>query len=486
MKINKKLFKKDYFISWSIRKKFAELYRRCYRYCVLEKLEHEFDQYGYIKKEHRYANLDDLEPRFSGNVDNVSRLIAEIRGLNYSLYDIDYAKQNKYYNPHKLMDAKFPHVHWAYYCMKHGYTPQQREEYYTNQIKYFSGNKTKSDLFITVEFPKIYHKKWTGINFMIKKAEELLRSYGETNLIGDTHKHKIVFFTGSGISKESGIPTFRDSDGLWEQYPVELVASANGYYQDPLFVNDFYNKLRQKYNKDDIKPNSAHTNIVKLASPKINEWNEDYKIKSDNREREIVIITQNVDDLHERAIQEIANKYKLNVNDFNIKIIHLHGELMTMCSEGDVTDTKYHVQLPYNGKLELPVNTRVKDIFTPVNVINEDKKNKEKKILIKETEENWEKHKDKLMRPYVVFFGEDVPKINDAIREIEDCDAFVVIGTSLQVYPAANLINYVPIGSSIVYIDPTPQDSWNDIQQIKTTATTGMDILLKNWLDYVK
>ena len=117
-------------------------------------------------------------------------------------------------------------------------------------------------------------------------------------------KKKIVFFTGSGISQESGIPTFRDNDGLWEQYPVQMVASSMGWCSDPEFVNEFYNKLREKYNNENIKPNSAHIDITKLSD-----------------EYEVVVITQNVDDLHERAIKE---------NNKNIKVIHLHGELNKM------------------------------------------------------------------------------------------------------------------------------------------------------------
>lgn len=486
--INKKLFKEDYFLAWKIRKKLVEIYKRCYSYCVKNNLEHNFDQYGYIKKESRYITIDELEPLFS-MVEHVSLHIAEIRGLQDKMLDRDKTELPKNYNPN-LMNAMFPHVHWAYYCMKHDLTKDERLKYYNNMISKHS--EYQRFIYTNVEFPKIYHRKWKGIDFLVRKAEELLKSYGETDLITGSNKHKIVFFTGSGISQESGIPTFRDNDGLWEQYPVEMVASAHGWYSDPMFVNEFFNKIRQKYVQLDsngepgIVPNSAHKNIARLGYK--NQWN-DY-------DNEVVIITQNVDDLHEKAVEHVKieldlykkpNEKEEPTEKLSVKVIHLHGELMKMCADGYKENKKYHVQLPYNGSLEFPVYAKVKDIFHPINVSYEDNENKDGKILINEIKENWDMVKDKLMRPYVVFFGEDVPNMGQAISEVETCDAFIIIGTSLQVYPAANLIEYVPQSSPIIYIDPNPTTNGNPkIQVIKEPATSGMTELLNNWKKYVQ
>ena len=469
--IRKDLFKKDYFTSWKIRKKFVELYKRCQKYCVDNNIEHSFDQYGYIKKENRYITVDELEPLFSMKVENVSKLIAEIRGLQDTMFDADYAITNPYYNP-KLMDAKYPHVHWAYHCVKFNLSKEERDTYYRNQIVYLNDKNSqyKEYLFRYVQYPKIYHRKWHGIEYMIQKAEELLKSYGEYDLIGEANKRKIVFFTGSGISKESGIPTFRDSDGLWEQYPVDMVASSSGWVSDPLFVNGFYNTLRKKYaglNSDGestITPNNAHKNIVKLANKDTNIWN------TYSKDLEIVIITQNVDNLHEQAIEEIKQQYNLNDNDLNIKVIHLHGELMKMCSSGDKENKKYHINLPYNDSLEFPVGAKVKDIFPEPE--NDDS--------------DWTYNKDKLIRPYIVFFGEDVPNMNLAISEVETCDTLVVIGTSLNVYPAASLLEHASVGTPIIYIDPNPMTDWYDIKKIAKPASSGLTELLTNWKEYVE
>lgn len=255
-------------------------------------------------------------------------------------------------------------------------------------------------------------------------------------------KKKIVFFTGSGISSESGIPTFRDNDGLWEQYPVQMVASAHGYWSDPEFVNGFYNELREKYNGEDIKPCSAHLDISKFT--------DDY---------DVTVITQNVDDLHEQAFKQ---------NNKNVKVIHLHGELNKMCADGRINDEKYHITLPYNGELNLKPDTRVKDIFP---------------------DETDEKIREMRMRPFIVFFGEDVPNMSKAIDEVKSCDIFVVIGTSLQVYPAASLLEYVQFDNPIIYIDPKPHtpevNVIGDLNIIQKTASDGMKDLLENWNKYI-
>ena len=507
--LNYELFKKDYFTAWEVRNRLVRIYKNCYRYCIQNDIEHNFDQYGYIKKDKRYISVDEIEAQFGLNVKDVPKMIEEIRKMNDEMRTRD-LHFGIGYRP-DLMNAMYPHVHWAYHCAnnpdKYG-TPELREKYYCEQNMSRSQHKRKK--FIEVEFPKIYHRKWDGsdcehldendkskhlkgLDYMIFKAEELLEHYGETCLIGGSNKRKIVFFTGSGISKESGISTFRDKDGLWEQYPVQMVASAYGWYMDPIFVNEFYNELRKKYVSPDINgnskitPNSAHKNIIRLAEQdflKNSHKNDEEYNKYNFRDYDITIITQNVDSLHEQARDEIEKEAK---DKLPVNIIHLHGELMKMCADGYKEDTRFHVDLPYNDSLEFPVDAKVKDIFRPINEIVEDTENTDKKILIDEIEEHWNDIKDKRMRPYIVFFGEDVPNMGRAIKEVETCDIFVVIGTSLNVYPAASLLEYVPFGTPIIYIDPNPAYTETyGVQIIKKPATTGMMELINNWKKYVK
>lgn len=555
-------FREDYFTSWKVRKLFVKLYKDCYTYDIKNNRTCPFDQYGFIKSASRYANVDEIEPLYGSLITGLNATIATIRGL---VSTIEYPD---------LMDGKFPHVHWAYHCVnnKNGITNtimsrSEREYYYVNEAR----KETCSDFkqYSKVIFPRTYHRKWAGIDFMIQQAEELIKAYGETSVIDKSRRRKIVFFTGSGISKESGIPTFRDSDGLWEQYPVEMVASLSGWYSDPEFLNTFYNTMRLKYTdisgdgEFGINPNGAHRDIIRLAG-------ESQFCDGDNNE--IVIITQNVDDLHERALNEslgLPTGYESLFNtdsddsdttssgeylngccdctsdcdcgccsssesesdsesessdssdtsettvtettvsehdcphidccdgdndvcdsdcgcDFYVdrytsdttssesesecpvRIIHLHGELMKMCADGYKEDTRYHVTLPYKKSLTFPVDAKVKDIFPNTSGTTVG---------------------NKRMRPYIVFFGEDVPNMITAIQEVENCDAFIIIGTSMQVYPAASLIEHVPYGVPIIYIDPDPQIDktiyW-DVQIIQEMATVGMRTLLNNWNDYVR
>lgn len=556
-------FKIDYFTAWKVRKLYVDLYKICNKYQLSESGKCDFDQYGFIKSQHRYATIDDLYI-YNYIVDGVKDIIPQIRALEETiLYP-------------KIMDAKYPHVHWAYHCVnnkiyndnypnnKRIMDKDERYDYYLHNARKDTCNDFKN--YAQVEFPKIYRRKWSGINYMITKSEEVLRYYGETNILDVSTRKKIVFFTGSGISQESGIPTFRDSDGLWEQYPVDAVASVYGWLSDPDFVNDFYNKLRIKYlNIDEngvagIVPNGAHIKIAEIAKKNLDK-NETPKPSSivdnetyiDENKYEVVIITQNVDDLHERAINQVIGgekdnhydiydkeeednkccsdcecddcevessddptinsdsesddgwgvdsdseseqkKYEdcphdgcecevkdddccgfygkdfmekqesIDNNEPSIKLIHLHGQLLKMCADGDKENKWYHLTLPYDGSLELPVEYRVKDVFPKAD----------------------DAHKNKRMRPYIVFFGEDVPNMVKAIDEVETCDAFVIIGTSLQVYPAAGLLDFVPKDTPIIYIDPNP-DYVNkpNIRLIQTTATKGMDILINNWNDYI-
>lgn len=230
-------------------------------------------------------------------------------------------------------------------------------------------------------------------------------------------KPVLVVSTGAGISAESGIKTFRDADGLWENYPVMQVASADGFRRDPELIHRFYNERRRDLVK--ALPNAAHRALADLEK--------DY---------DVYIITQNVDDLHERAGSS--------------KVLHLHGELMKIRS---VTNPDYVESLDID-RLETSPATRGR---------NGDP-----------------------MRPHIVFFQEPVPNIEKAVELVQKADVFVVIGTSLVVYPAAGLIRCVRSGVPIYYIDPNPADTSGipGVHVIKEPATKGMkllsDILTRN------
>ena len=225
-------------------------------------------------------------------------------------------------------------------------------------------------------------------------------------------KPKLVISSGAGISAESGISTFRDAGGLWENYPVMEVASATGFRKNPELVHRFYNARR----KDLItkQPNAAHKALVDLEK--------DY---------DVYVITQNVDDLHERAGSS--------------KVLHLHGELMKIRS---VSNPDYVESLDIDH-LETTPATRGKN--------------------------------GDLMRPHIVFFEEPVPNIEKAMELVHEADIFVVIGTSLVVYPAAGLIRCTRPGVPIFYIDPNPAPEARFIDGvtiIKDTATAGMKKLV--------
>ena len=223
-------------------------------------------------------------------------------------------------------------------------------------------------------------------------------------------KPKLVVSTGAGISAESGIKTFRDADGLWENYPVMQVASADGFRRDPALIHRFYNERRKAL--VNALPNDAHKALAELE-----------------KNYDVYIITQNVDDLHERA------------GSSNIR--HLHGELMKIRS---VSNPDYIETLDIEH-LETTPETRGR---------NGDP-----------------------MRPHIVFFQEPVPNIEKAIDIVREADIFVVIGTSLVVYPAAGLIQYVRPGTPIYYIDPNPAPipGRSDITVIPEPATRGMQTL---------
>lgn len=217
----------------------------------------------------------------------------------------------------------------------------------------------------------------------------------------------LVVSTGAGGSAESGISTFRDAGGLWENYPVMQVASADGFARDPELVHRFYNERRKQLIH--VLPNDAHKALAELEK--------DY---------DVYIITQNVDDLHERA--------------GSTNVLHLHGELMKIRS---IAHPDY-VETLDADHLETTPATRGK---------NGDP-----------------------MRPHIVFFQEPVPNIEKAVELVHKADIFVVIGTSLVVYPAAGLIDCVRPGTPIYYIDPNPASTAGipNVTVIKDTATNGM------------
>ncbi|ERK39132.1 transcriptional regulator, Sir2 family [Segatella baroniae F0067] len=221
---------------------------------------------------------------------------------------------------------------------------------------------------------------------------------------------KLVFLTGAGMSVESGFKTFRGADGLWENFPVEQVASHEGWEADPTLVNNFYNTLRQKLYR--ALPNEGHRLVAALQD-----------------RFDVTVVTQNVDNLHERA----GSKH----------VIHLHGELSKVCSSRDPYDPKYVVDLP-EADCQVAPGALAAD--------------------------------DSLLRPYIVFFGESVPMIEPAAQAVQNADIFVIIGTSLNVYPAAGLLRYTRPDVPVYLIDPEPvaTNGSRNIHFIRQGASQGM------------
>lgn len=215
-------------------------------------------------------------------------------------------------------------------------------------------------------------------------------------------KHLVVL-TGAGMSAESGIKTFRDADGLWEGHDVMQVATPEGFKKNPELVLDFYNQRRRQLLE--VTPNVAHLDLAKLES----QYN-------------VSIITQNVDDLHERA--------------GSTKVIHLHGELL---KSRNIVDANTHFDCTNDIVLgDLCPNGRQ-------------------------------------LRPHIVWFGEAVPMMDEAIEICKTADVLIIIGTSMQVYPAAGLMDYVPEGIPIYFIDPKPAvETKGNLKVIAETATVGV------------
>ncbi len=224
---------------------------------------------------------------------------------------------------------------------------------------------------------------------------------------------KIVVLTGAGISAESGIKTFRDAGGLWEGHDVMEVASPQGFANNPELVLDFYNQRRRQLAK--VQPNRAHFALAELE-------------KTYN----VTIITQNVDDLHERA--------------GSTEVLHLHGELLKARSTS-------HPELIYNCTEDITIGDLCE--------------------------------KNSQLRPHIVWFGESVPLLEKAIEITALADILIIVGTSMQVYPAASLVNYRPANTPIYFIDPNPsikEHDFNKLTIIAEKATVGVPILLQHYL----
>jgi NAD-dependent deacetylase len=226
---------------------------------------------------------------------------------------------------------------------------------------------------------------------------------------------KIVVLSGAGISAESGLKTFRDSDGLWEGYDVYEVATPRGFNKNPQLVLDFYNMRRKDVAA--AVPNNAHIGLAELE-----------------KYFDVQIITQNIDDLHERAGSK--------------NVLHLHGEIFKMRSVLDIT------------------HSSIFDIITDIKLGD----------LAQDGAQ---------LRPHIVWFEEDVPMLQNAIELVEQANIFIIIGTSLQVYPAAGLVNYVPKNATKYIIDkniPSIPSSLN-IFPIEAIASEGVEKLKKLLLE---
>lgn len=227
-------------------------------------------------------------------------------------------------------------------------------------------------------------------------------------------KKKIVVLTGAGISAESGIKTFRDSNGLWENHRIEEVATPEGWAANPGLVLDFYNKRRAQLLE--VTPNDGHRALAELE-----------------QDFEVHVVTQNVDDLHERAGSS--------------QVLHLHGELRKVRSE------RYpHLIYGWDNDLHLG------DLC----------------------------ERGTQLRPHIVWFGEAVPMLEPAADLASEADVFLIVGTSLQVYPAAGLMHYAPRNIPVYYVDPHPQlnvelSRMSNLSVVAEPATTGVR-KVANWL----
>nr|WP_299338833.1 NAD-dependent deacylase [Allomuricauda sp.] len=217
------------------------------------------------------------------------------------------------------------------------------------------------------------------------------------------NKKKVVVLTGAGMSAESGLKTFRDSNGLWEGHDVMQVASPQGFARDPELVLEFYNQRRRQLLE--VLPNDGHKALVRLE--------EHYDVS---------IVTQNIDNLHEQAGSS--------------HVVHLHGELFKVRStvnESHILDWK-------------------------------------KDLVLGDLDENGHQ-----LRPHIVWFGEMVPMLETAAYITQKADALIIIGTSMQVYPAASLIHYVASGTPIYFVDPKPSINPSDFRNLTVISSTAVE-----------
>ena len=222
---------------------------------------------------------------------------------------------------------------------------------------------------------------------------------------------KIVVLTGAGMSADSGIRTFRDANGIWEDHDVMEVASPYGFARDPALVLDFYNQRRRQLLE--VVPNAGHKMLVELE-----------------QHFNVTIITQNIDDLHERAGSS--------------DVLHLHGELLKVRSTGDES-------MVLDWKKDLTLGETCPKGYQ--------------------------------LRPHIVWFGEEVPLLSEAAQITVTADILIIIGTSMQVYPAAGILNYARQGTPIYFIDPKPSINASDFENltiIQSTAAKGVPTLVKD------
>ena len=227
---------------------------------------------------------------------------------------------------------------------------------------------------------------------------------------------KIVVLTGAGMSAESGISTFRDSGGLWDKYPVEDVATPEGYRRNPQLVTDFYNARRMQLLT--VEPNDGHRLVAELE-----------------KRYEVTVVTQNVDNLHERA--------------GSTRVIHLHGELTKVTSSLQPNNPQYIREL-HPEEYEVHLGDCAAD--------------------------------GSQLRPYIVWFGEEVPNIEVAADHVMQADVLIIIGTSLNVYPAAGLVQFTKSGAQIYLIDPAEVKVpyGLPVHVIKKGASEGMRELVES------
>lgn len=221
-------------------------------------------------------------------------------------------------------------------------------------------------------------------------------------------KKRLIVLSGAGISAESGLGTFRDSGGLWEKFNIEDVATPEAWAKNPALVNEFYNMRRKQ--AFEAQPNNGHKVLAELE-----------------KDFEVHIITQNIDDLHERA--------------GSANVLHLHGEIDKVKSSGPKQEEKYFDQQHW----EVKIGDLCPDGYQ--------------------------------LRPHVVWFGEAVPLLDKAAEIVQTAELFLIVGTSLNVYPAAGLVHYAPRGCKCFVIDPNSVEVPNEFTHIRHNASEGMKIL---------